>query len=92
MNLGLNHPDLATEFFGRDNRFVNAETRDAAGGRYAKFSEDFFCLVLVDFHRLPLRCPTRREPARGFAAACSGNPELTAGSGIGEVAVENRPA
>src|SRR6185369_7068401 len=50
VDLRLHHPDAAAEFFRRLDRFVDAEARESARRDHAEFAEQFFALVLVDFH------------------------------------------
>ena len=55
VDLGLDHPNGATQLLCRLNRFLNGESRDTAGNGHAELTQDFLALVFVDFHELSLR-------------------------------------
>jgi hypothetical protein len=56
MNLRLDDPDRTAEGLGGLHRFVNTQARDATRHRDAVLPQDFFSLVLMDFHAVfPLK-------------------------------------
>ena len=54
MNLRLDHPHRAAQFFRRRDRLVNRETRDPARCRHAELAQNFLALIFVDLQRIPL--------------------------------------
>ena len=53
-----------TEFFGNFLYFCHAVCNPSRGYRYTVFSEQFFCLIFMNFHKYPLeRQPVPAEPA-----------------------------
>jgi hypothetical protein len=59
VDLGLDHPDLATEFLCRLDGLVDAECRYAARRAHPEPAQDFLALVLVNLHLdWPCCCPT----------------------------------
>jgi hypothetical protein len=50
MDLRLHHPYRAAQLLRRSHCFINAEARHPARRGYAKLPQDFFTLILVNFH------------------------------------------
>ena len=50
MDLCLHHPYRAAQLLCRSHCFINAEARHTARRGYAKLPQDFFTLILVNFH------------------------------------------
>ena len=55
VDLRLHHPDRTTEFLGRRHRFIDGESRNAAGHGHAEAAQHVFGLVFVDVHESPSR-------------------------------------
>src|SRR5690606_8362639 len=53
VDLRLDDPDLAAQLFGGLDRLVDGETRNALGRDDAELPQQFFCLVLMNFHVCP---------------------------------------
>ena len=50
VDLGLDDPDGAAQLLGRLDRFFDIEAWNTPGHRYTIALQDFFALILVDFH------------------------------------------
>ncbi|MFM2398987.1 MAG: hypothetical protein RL341_1144 [Pseudomonadota bacterium] len=50
MNLRLHNPHRAAQLLRGFDCLINTHGRDAALHRHAKFAQNFFALVFVDFH------------------------------------------
>jgi hypothetical protein len=50
MDLRLDYPDRAAQLFSCLDGFVDRHARNAARNGHSELSEDFFALILMDFH------------------------------------------
>jgi hypothetical protein len=50
VDLCLDNPDWAAQGFSSFDCLFNGHARDTAWYRHSEFSEDFFALILMDFH------------------------------------------
>src|SRR5690606_31430477 len=53
VDLCLDDPDLATELLGGLDGFIDGETRNAFRRDDTELPQNFFCLVLMNFHGCP---------------------------------------
>jgi len=52
MDLGLHHPDLASQGFGCLDRIIDGRTEHPARNDDAEFLQEFLALIFVNFHAL----------------------------------------
>jgi hypothetical protein len=50
VDLSFHNPYWAAQGFCSFDCFFNGQARDTARNRHSVFSEDFFALILMDFH------------------------------------------
>ena len=69
MDLCLDHPDGAAQFFGCSDSFVNGKGRNSSWDRHAKSAQDLFALVFMNFHgALAFRCCVLVEHAKSASS------------------------